>query len=103
MLYAICMELRRQVPVEGRMRKPDNKYFVEVRCLQLSVRDRERLSSGGMRPDPDDRGGNADCRCIRFGDFMLPGAAVRVAEDWMVAGRTTRHLPIREDPCIAAQ
>ncbi len=34
---------------------------------------------------------------------MLPGAAVRVAEDWLVAGRTTRHLPIREDPCVAAQ
>ncbi len=67
------------------------------------MRDRERLSSGGMRPDPDDRGVNADCRCIRFGDFMLPGAAVRVAEDWLVAGRTTRHLPIREDPCVAAQ
>lgn len=34
---------------------------------------------------------------------MLPGAAVRVAEDWLVAGRTTRHLPICEDPGIAAR
>jgi hypothetical protein len=38
MLYAICMELRRQVPVEGRMRKPDNKYFVE----EKSAAKRER-------------------------------------------------------------
>ena len=56
-----------------------------------------------MGPDPDRQRVNADSRCICFGDFTLLVAAVRVAEDWLVAGMTTRHLPIYGDPCVAAQ